>query len=76
MNIFDFRNLLIGDYASYIKSFIQIRDPRINDFVQQKLEEGVLWPEPLITPNHSGPSTAQRIADKNPVYRAQTNVEG
>ena len=51
MNIFDFRNVLIGDYASYIKSFIQIRDPQINDFVQQKLEDGVLWPEPLIQLN-------------------------
>ena len=51
MHIFDFRNLLIGDYASYIKSFIQIRDPQINDFVQQKLEDGVLWPEPLIQLN-------------------------
>jgi ATP-dependent helicase YprA (DUF1998 family) len=51
MNIFDFRNLLIDDYASYIKSFIQIRDPHINGFVQQKLEEGVLWPEPLIQLN-------------------------
>src|SRR6266568_1412995 len=51
MNIFDFRDLLIGDYASYIKSFIQIRDPQINGFVRQKLEEGVLWPEPLIQLN-------------------------
>ena len=51
MHIFDFRNVLIGDYASYIKSFIQIRDPQINDFVQQKLEAGVLWPEPLIQLN-------------------------
>src|SRR5437879_2587614 len=50
-NIFDFRNRLIGDYASYIKSFIQIRDPAINDYVQQKLQEGVLWPEPLIQLN-------------------------
>lgn len=30
MNIFDFRSQLIGDYASYIKSFIQIREPQIN----------------------------------------------
>ena len=34
MNIFDFRNRLIGDYASYIKSFIQIRDPYISYYVQ------------------------------------------
>src|SRR5947199_3933747 len=51
MNIFEFRNWLIGDYASYIKSFIQIRDARIRAYVQQKLEEGVLWPEPLIQLN-------------------------
>src|SRR6266851_9103681 len=51
MNIFDFRDQLIGDYASYIKSFIQIRDPQISSFVQQKLQEGVLWPEPLIQLN-------------------------
>ena len=48
MNIFDFRNQLIDDYASYIKSFIQIRDPQISSYVQGKLQEGVLWPEPLI----------------------------
>jgi hypothetical protein len=51
MNIFEFRNQLIGDYADYIKSFIQIRDPHISEYVQQKLQEGVLWPEPLIQLN-------------------------
>src|SRR5215467_11864121 len=51
MHIFDFRNQLIDDYASYINSFIQIRDPQINQYVQQKLQEGVLWPEPLIQLN-------------------------
>jgi ATP-dependent helicase YprA (DUF1998 family)/very-short-patch-repair endonuclease len=51
MNIFDFRDQLIGDYASYVKSFIQIRDSQISSYVQQKLQEGVLWPEPLIQLN-------------------------
>src|SRR6266567_1873112 len=51
MHIFDFRDQLIDDYASYINSFIQIRDPQINHYVQQKLQEGVLWPEPLIQLN-------------------------
>ena len=51
MTIFEFRNWLIGDYASYIQSFIQIRDPQIRNYVQQKLQEGVLWPEPLIQLN-------------------------
>ena len=50
-NIFDFRNQLIDDYASYVKSFIQVRDRAIDTFVQQRLQEGVLWPEPLIQLN-------------------------
>ena len=53
-----FLNRLIGDYASYIQSFIQIRDPQISDYVQQKLQEGVLWLEPLIQLN---PLFARRI---------------
>jgi hypothetical protein len=47
MNIFEFRDRLIGDYASYIESFIQIRAPHIHDFVERQLQEGMLWPDPL-----------------------------
>ncbi|GHO84906.1 DEAD/DEAH box helicase [Dictyobacter formicarum] len=49
--IFQFRDQLIQDYASYIDSFIQIRDTTIKTFVEGKLREGVLWPEPLIQLN-------------------------
>ena len=51
MNIFEFRNQLVDDYASYINSFIQIRDSRVRQYVEQKFQEGVLWPEPLIQLN-------------------------
>lgn len=51
MNIFEFRNQLIGDYASYIKSFIQIRHPAIHEYVERQLAKGILWPEPLIQLN-------------------------
>ncbi|HWQ36643.1 MAG TPA: DEAD/DEAH box helicase [Blastocatellia bacterium] len=53
MNIFDFRNRLIADYASYVKSFIQIRNHRISDYVKQQLNAGVFYPEPLIQLNPS-----------------------
>ena len=53
MDIFQFRDQLIGDYASYVKSFIQIRDRRINEHVEQSLEAGALWPEALIQLNPS-----------------------
>lgn len=54
----------------------QMRDPQISSFVQQKLHEGVLWLETLITPNRSVPLTVQRIFDKILVDLAQTSVEG
>ena len=51
MNVFDLRDRLVGDYASYISSFIQIRDERIKSYVDQQLNAGLLWPEPLIQLN-------------------------
>lgn len=48
MDIFSFRDALIKDYASYVQSFIQIRNPFIQSHVQAQLDRGVLWPDPLI----------------------------
>lgn len=51
MNVFQLQRRLIGEYASYVKSFIRIKDPRIRDHVERELDEGLLWPEPLIQLN-------------------------
>lgn len=53
MNIFEFRDGLVKDYSGYIKSFIHIRDARVRDCVQRELDNGVLWPDPLIQLNPS-----------------------
>lgn len=53
MNVFDLNRHLIHDYSSYIRSFIQIRDERIDQYAQECLENGLLWPEPLIQLNPS-----------------------
>jgi len=53
MNIFDFRRRVIADYERYTRSFIQIRDPRLRAFVDEQLQAGVFWPEPLIQLNPS-----------------------
>lgn len=37
MHVFDLRNRLISDYASYISSFIEIRDDRIREYVERSL---------------------------------------
>ncbi len=53
MRVFDFRDQLIADYAAYVRSFIEIRDARIRAYVDRLLEEGLLWPQPLIQLNPS-----------------------
>jgi len=40
MDVFRLHDRLIADYASYVKSFIHIRDPRINEHVEKSLAEG------------------------------------
>ena len=53
MQIFQLRDQLTRDYAAYTKSFLQIRDQRIREYVEQSLDAGALWPEPLIQLNPS-----------------------
>ena len=51
MKVFEIYRSLIKDYSDYIRSFIQIRDSKINNYVQKELDNGHLWPEPLIQLN-------------------------
>ena len=51
MNVFDLRDRLVGDYASYTASFINIADPRISAKVDSALEAGAFWPEPMLQLN-------------------------
>ncbi len=51
MNVFELRNQLVGNYKTYVSSFIQIRDSRIREHVETQLKSGLLWPEPLIQLN-------------------------
>jgi len=51
MDVFDLRDQLIEDYSRFVRSFINIRDERIADYVDRELQDGALWPEPLIQLN-------------------------
>jgi ATP-dependent helicase YprA (DUF1998 family) len=51
MQIFEFRNEVIADYRKYIESFISIADPRIRQTVDQALQDGLLWRDPLVQIN-------------------------
>ncbi len=48
MNVFEVHASIVEDYASYISSFIKIADNEIAQKVKESLDEGKLWPQPLL----------------------------
>ena len=53
LDIFNFRNEVIEDYRRYIESFLKIRDRKVKAFVDEELEKGQLWTNPLVQLNPS-----------------------
>jgi very-short-patch-repair endonuclease len=51
MQIFEFRDAVVGDYREYIESFISVADPRIRQTVDRALQDGLLWRDPLVQIN-------------------------
>ena len=51
MDVFGLRDRVISDYSDYVRSFIRIKDSQIAEYVKKRLEEGRLWPDPLIQLN-------------------------
>jgi hypothetical protein len=51
MDVFDLRSRLVEDYGRYTRSFIKIADPRVKAKVDGALDDGALWPEPLLQLN-------------------------
>lgn len=53
MNIFKIHAQIVKDYKTYIRSFLNIADPKVKSLVESELEKGKLWPEPLLQFNPS-----------------------
>lgn len=53
MDVFALRDHLVGDYARYTRSFIKIADQRVSGKVDEELNAGAFWPEPLLQLNPS-----------------------
>src|SRR5437868_15545350 len=49
MNIFWLRDCIVDEYSRYVRSFVDIRDPRIRETVEGALDQGLLWPEPFVS---------------------------
>lgn len=70
MNVFDLRDRLVSDYASYTRSFIKIADNRISAKVESELDAGAFWPEPLLqlNPTFLSGGTIDDLTEKGPLH--------
>ncbi len=53
MNVFELHSSVLKDYEAYTRSFIRIEDARIRAAVDSAVEQGILWPDPLLQLNPS-----------------------
>lgn len=53
MSIFSIHENIIKAYKKYVTSFVNIKDSRIDGLVKKKLDNGELWPSPLLQFNPS-----------------------
>jgi hypothetical protein len=76
MNVFDTHAKIIGDYASYIQSFINITDPEIRAKVDAELQAGKLWPEPLLqfNPAYESVGTVAEISARGVLHASVTDI--
>lgn len=52
-DVFELRDHVVTDYSDCVRSFITIRDARIRELVEREMNDGALWPDPLIQLNPS-----------------------
>ena len=76
MNVFDLHDRIVSDYASYIKSFINIADPAIRKKVHSALSEGKLWPDPLLqfNPAYEQAGSVEDIAQTGVLHHAMPDI--
>ena len=76
MDVFQLRRRLVEDYSSYVRSFIRIKNSRVEEEVQRGLEGGHLWPEPLIqlNPSFEAGETIEELADEGTLHEECARV--
>ncbi len=76
MNVFATHSEIVGDYKSYIESFIDISDPMIADVVAAELERGKLWPAPLLqfNPAYERQGSVQSMVDSGVLHTSMAAI--
>ena len=51
LDVFRLKDSVVSEYRDYLQSFVQVLDPRIDEYVGEMLERGTLWPEAVLQLN-------------------------
>ncbi|ACZ43553.1 DEAD/DEAH box helicase domain protein [Thermobaculum terrenum ATCC BAA-798] len=66
MDIFALRDQIVDDYQRYYRSLIKIHDAGIEQFVQQELDKGLVWPDAVLqlNPSYEPAHTLEELAQQ------------
>jgi superfamily II DNA/RNA helicase len=70
MDVFQFRDRLIADYAEFARSFTRIRAADIKAFVDEQYTSGRYWPAPLVqlNPSFQPGDTVEELAAQGAIH--------
>jgi len=76
MDVFDLRNQIVADYATFTRSFTRIRAPDIRAQVDEIYARDKYWPEPLlqVSPHFEPGPSVQELASRGEVLAATAAV--
>ncbi len=76
MNIFQTHARIVKDYSDYIRSFLNIADREIREHVEAELEQGKLWPEPLLqfNPAFAMAGTVSSLASSGGIHQELADI--
>lgn len=77
MDVFSFHERLIRDYADYVSSFHRVRDEDLRSTVDNAIEGGHPWPDPLVQLNpafEAGGTVNDRVLDERKLVNGTRRV--
>jgi ATP-dependent helicase YprA (DUF1998 family) len=76
IDVFNIHQDIIKDYKNFVESFIFIRDPSLKEKVDQSLQQGKYWPEPLMVfnPSFAGSVSVKDLCNKGLLHPTMSEI--
>lgn len=68
MDILQIHKNIVSDYKDYVHSFLNISNKKIAKFIEEELDSGGLWPDPILqfNPSYDGNIPIQKVVEDIP----------